>query len=216
MTLLFDPRPVTLMGELVRLEPLAPRHAAELFEAGSDPDIWRYMPVPPPTCSDDIARWIDQSVAATASGVEVGFAVVDAAIGRAVGSTRFLDIRRGDRALEIGWTWIAPAAQRSAVNTESKLLLLAHAFENLGAVRVQLKTDARNVPSQRAIERLGAVREGVLRRHKLCWDGHLRDTVYYSIIDAEWPLVRRRLLGFLGRTEYGHGNGSSASETLLR
>ena len=212
----FDPRPVTLTGEHVSLEPLAPHHAEHLFEAGSDPEVFRYMPVPPPTSLEEIADWIEQAMVATASGSEVAFAVVAAASGRAVGSTRFLDIRRPDRGLEIGWTWIEPAVQRGVVNTESKLLLLTHAFDDLGAFRVQFKTDGRNVASQRAIERLGAVREGILRRNRLCWDGHLRDTVHYSIIDAEWPLVRRRLLSFLGRTEYGQPNGLSSSETLRR
>jgi N-acetyltransferase len=212
----FDPRPVTLSGEHVRLEPLAPHHAEQLFDAGSDSRLWHYMPVPPPTSVEDIAGWIEQATVAMASGSEVAFAVVETAAGRAVGSTRFLDIRRPDRGLEIGWTWIEPAVQRSVVNTESKLLLLTHAFDDLGAFRVQFKTDGRNAASQRAIERLGAVREGVLRRNRLCWDGHLRDTVYYSIIDAEWPLIRRRLLSFLGRTEYGQPNGLSSSETLRR
>jgi RimJ/RimL family protein N-acetyltransferase len=123
----------------------------------------------------------------------VAFAIVSAASGAAVGSTRFLNIERPHRALEIGWTWIGPAWQRSAINTECKLLLLGHAFEQLGAHRVTLKTDARNLRSQRAIERVGGVREGVLRRHRVCWDGFVRDSVYYGIIDGEWPQVKSRL-----------------------
>src|SRR5262249_6496844 len=107
------------------------------------------------------------------------------------------DIRRADRGIEIGWTWLGKPWQRTAVNTECKLLLLRHAFRDLGAVRVQLKTDARNLPSQRAIERLGAVRAGVLRRNMGLWDGHIRNSVYYAILDDEWPAVEQRLLRFL-------------------
>ena len=140
---------------------------------------------------------IRQASAGVEAGREIAFAIVDAASGRAVGSTRYLDIERDHRALEIGWTWIGPAWRRTPINTECKLLLLTHAFEALAAHRVTLKTDARNVVSQRAIERIGAVREGVLRRHRVCWDGSIRDTVYYGIIDAEWPAVKARLEGFL-------------------
>lgn len=193
----FDPRPVTLEGVHVRLEALAPRHVRDLLEAGADPELWRYMPVPPPLGAPDVGRWVDAAVAATAAGHEVAFAIVHPTTGRAVGSTRYMDIRRADRALEIGWTWLSRSVQRTPVNTEAKLLLLAHAFEELGAVRVQLKTDGRNRVSQRAIERLGAVREGVLRRSRRCWDGVWRDTVYFSVLDSEWPAVRRRLLALL-------------------
>ena len=121
------------------------------------------------------------------------FAIVEAASGRAVGSTRFLDILRAHRALEIGWTWVGASFQRTAINTECKLLLLGHAFDGHGAHRVTLKTDARNLRSQRAIERIGGVREGVLRRHRVCWDESVRDTVYYGIVDHEWPQVKARL-----------------------
>ena len=187
----FDPRPVTLEGRIVRLEPLAISHLDDLHEAAvRDPATWTYMPVPPPASSDDTKRWMLDAIAERDAGREIPFAIVERASGRAIGSTRLLDIRRADRALEIGWTWIAPAWRRTAVNTECKLLLLRHVFDDLGAWRVQLKTDARNVTSQRAIERLGAVREGVLRRHRRCWDGHVRDTVYYAILDREWGGVR--------------------------
>ncbi len=202
MSTAFDPRPVTLEGEHVRLEPVGPRHAGDLLAAGGDLEAWHFMPVPPPRDLDEMKQWIETAAAATLAGQEIAFAIIEAQAGRAVGSTRFLDIRRRDRALEIGWTWLAAGFQRTAVNTESKLLLLGHAFEDLGAVRVQLKTDRRNLVSQKAIERLGAVREGVLRHNRLNWDGHWRDTVYYSILESEWPHVKRRLLAFLGRTEY--------------
>jgi RimJ/RimL family protein N-acetyltransferase len=191
----------------VRLVPLAREHAEDLFEAGREAAIWRWMPNSPPRSVDDMRAWIDEALRELALNAQVPFAILrrpeDSAGGRAseraVGSTRFLDIRRAHRGLEIGWTWIALEQQRSAVNTECKRLLLAHAFEDLGAVRVQLKTDARNLPSQRAIERIGAVREGVLRRHMVVTDGFVRDSVLYSITDLEWPGVRARLDEFLRR-----------------
>jgi RimJ/RimL family protein N-acetyltransferase len=136
---------------------------------------------------------IRQALVETEAGREVAFAIVATPSGQAVGSTRFLDIQRPHRALEIGWTWIGVSWQRTAINTECKLLLLGHAFDTLGAHRVTLKTDARNERSQRAIERIGGIREGVLRKHRVCWDGFVRDTVYYGILDHEWPQVRTRL-----------------------
>lgn len=190
----FDPRPVTLEGRVVRLEPLSLEHATHLHEpAAQDASTWDYMPVPPPASPHDTEQWVRHALAERDAGREVPFAIVERSACRAIGSTRYLDLRRTDRALEIGWTWIAPAWRRTAVNTECKLLLLRHAFDDLGAWRVQFKTDARNVASQRAIARLGAVREGVLRRHRRCWDGFVRDTVYYSILDREWQDVRRHL-----------------------
>jgi RimJ/RimL family protein N-acetyltransferase len=194
-----NPTPVVLYGEHVRLEPLDHRHAAALLqEAGSD-DIWRYMPVPRPATTADMIDLIDKAWRAAAEGAEIPFAVIRGDVDRAVGSTRFLEIRRPDRTLEIGWTWLGLSSQRTVVNTEAKYLLLSHAFDDLGALRVQLKTDGRNERSQRAIERLGAVKEGVLRKQRLMWDGVHRDTVYYSILADEWPAVKERLEGFLGR-----------------
>jgi RimJ/RimL family protein N-acetyltransferase len=170
-----------------------PRHAEDLFAAGSDEAIWTYMPRPVLKSVEDTQAWIQEALAVAASGTQIPFAIILRAGGKGIGSTRYLDIRREHRGLEIGWTWVGTAYQRTPVNTECKSLLLAHAFEELGAVRVQLKTDLRNERSQRAIERLGAVREGVLRKHMVLWDGFIRDTVYYSILDSEWPEVRRRL-----------------------
>ncbi|MGD0265755.1 MAG: GNAT family N-acetyltransferase [Candidatus Methylomirabilota bacterium] len=199
MTRQFDPKPVTLEGSHVRLEPLARRHAEDLFEVGQDETIWPYMSRPPLKSVEDARAWIDQALEVTATDTQIPFAIIERASGKAIGSTRYMDIRRNDRGLEIGWTWIGTAFQRTAMNTECKYLLLRHAFEDLGAVRVQLKTDLRNARSQRAIERLGAVREGVLRKHMVQWDGFIRDTVYYSVIESEWPGVKRRLEGLLGR-----------------
>lgn len=193
-----NPTPVVLYGELVRLEPLDHRHADELLEQAQNDEIWRYMPVPRPTSRADVESQIDKAWKAASEGLEVPFAIIDVKSGQAVGSTRYLDIHRPDRILEIGWTWLGVAAQRTAINTESKLLLLRHAFDDQGALRVQLKTDGRNTRSQQAIERLGAVKEGVLRRNRLMWDGFRRDTVYYSILDDEWSAVKSRLEGLLG------------------
>lgn len=190
----FDPQSVVLTGEAVRLEPLALHHAPDLLQAAADKTIWSYMPL---SGFPDLAAtetWIRDSLA----GADVVFAIVLKETGVAVGSTRYMDIRRAHRGLEIGWTWLAPGVQRTRVNTEAKYLLLKHAFETLGAVRVQLKTDARNTRSQRAIERIGGVMEGAHRRHMLTWDGHVRDTIYYSILDSEWPVAKQRLETMLG------------------
>lgn len=192
--------PVVLEDAHVRLEPLDRRHAPGLLEAGAaDPGTWAYLPRPPVRTPEDVLALIDEALRGRDAGSDVPFAIVLRADGRAVGSTRYLDIQRESRGLEIGWTWLAPRVRRTAVNTACKRLLLGHAFDTLGAVRVQLKCDARNARSRAAIERLGAVREGILRRNRRMWDGHIRDSVYYSILADEWPAVRARLDAFLAR-----------------
>ncbi len=189
-----DPRPVTLSGRLVRLEPLTPAHVPELFDALSlDPTIWRWWLVPPPPTLDGMATVVRAELDAVAAGDAVAFAQVEAATGRARGVTRYMDIRRAHRGLEVGGTWLGRPWQRGGMNTEAKYLLLRHAFEELSAVRVQLKTDLRNTQSQAAIERLGAVREGVLRKHIIVRDGFVRDSVLYSVVAEEWPAVKTRL-----------------------
>lgn len=200
-----DARAVTLSGRHVRLEPLGERHAADLAEAGHDAEIWRYIPREPLADVEDAREFIRSALEAAKDGSQMPFAIVEQvsdlrrndssgnATGRAIGSTRYLDIRREHRGLEIGWTWLGRAWQRTAANTECKRLLLEHAFERLGALRVQLKTDARNLKSQRAIERIGGVQEGVLRAHMVMPDGFVRDSVMYSITAGEWPAVKRRL-----------------------
>jgi RimJ/RimL family protein N-acetyltransferase len=193
------PQPIVLEGAHARLEPLDLSHAENLYAVGDDERIWLYMPRPKLISIADAREMIEEARAAAAGGSQIPFAVVDPKSGRAIGSTRYLDIRREDRGLEIGWTWLGTAYQRSPINTECKYLLLRHAFETLGAIRVQLKTDLRNDRSQKAIARLGATREGVLRKHMILWNGFVRDTVYYSILDDEWPAVRRRLEALLER-----------------
>jgi N-acetyltransferase len=195
----FDPQPVTLTGSTIRLEPLSLTHAPDLLQAAAEKSIWSYMPLSGFPDMEATETWIRDSLAAQSAGTDLPFAIVLADTNVAVGSTRYMDIRRAHRGLEIGWTWLAPGVQRTRVNTEAKYLLLTHAFENLGAVRIQLKTDARNIRSQRAIERIGAVMEGAHRRHMLTWDGHIRDTIYYSILDTEWPQVKQKLEAILAR-----------------
>ena len=191
--------PVTLDGTIVRLEPLEIRHAADLFVAGEEATIWTWLTRGPFADLADVEVWIRQAHDARERGEHLPFAIVHRADGRAIGSTRYLDIQPESGNLEIGWTWLGAAHQRTAVNTECKWLLLRHAFEILGAVRVQLKTDLRNERSQRAIERLGAVREGVLRRSRVTRGGYIRDTVVYSILAEEWPAVGERLAARLRR-----------------
>jgi RimJ/RimL family protein N-acetyltransferase len=192
------PTSIILEGAHVRLEPLAGAHRDDLVAAAAlDPEIFRYMGMNIVDHGWD--AWLREALDGVAAGTYVAWATVDRASGRAVGSTRYGDIAPEHGRLEIGWTWIAPSHQRTAVNTEAKLLQLTHAFETLGATRVALKTDARNLRSQAAIERLGAVREGVLRRHIRLPDGFIRDTVYYSILSDEWPAVKARLSERLGR-----------------
>jgi RimJ/RimL family protein N-acetyltransferase len=188
-------QPITLEGRWVRLEPLAERHVLDLAEAAQDDDIWSYMPAVLKT-EEQMRDWIAAAQAQQATGTQLPFAIVDRAADRAIGSTRYLNITPNDRGLEIGWTWLARPAWRTAVNTECKYLLLRHAFESLGCIRVQLKTDKRNERSRRAIERIGGRFEGILRNHMLLHYG-IRDSAFYSIIEAEWPGVKERLVSRL-------------------
>lgn len=188
-----DIRPVTLQGSAIRLEPLALEHVPGLARVGLDPDLWRWVPtlVASPA---EMRDYVEQALEEQRLGSALPFAIIEQAGGQVIGSTRYGNIDRGNRRLEIGWTWVAPAWQRTRANTEAKLLLLAHAFETLGAFRVEFKTDALNERSRRAILRLGATEEGTLRRHVLVpRSGRVRDTVYFSILDHEWPAVRARL-----------------------
>lgn len=185
--------PVTLSGKVARLEPLGKQHIADLQKAGQDESIWTYISIDPPLTLELTEQWITDALWMQEKGLVIPFAIVDQSSGQAVGSTRYLNIARADHGLEIGWTWLSAEARRTAVNTECKYLLLRHAFETLGAIRVCLKTDSRNLRSQRAIERIGGVKEGVLRNHMIMPDGHYRHSVYYSIIESEWPQVKAGL-----------------------
>jgi RimJ/RimL family protein N-acetyltransferase len=191
-------RPVTLEGEHVRLEPVSPEHIQGLLAAGRDESIWRWMPRRPVT-RDDFQSVVEHAIAEQQHGRGLTWATVHRATGEVVGSTSFLNVSAHDNRLEIGATWITPTLQRTAINTEAKYLQLRHCFEDLGCLRVELKTDARNLNSQRAIERIGAVREGVFRKHMRTQGGFQRDSVYFSITDDEWSGVKRRLEIMLGR-----------------
>ena len=184
--------PVVLMGDRVKLEPMEVYHEQELLDAGNNPDIWAYMPMKVQSI-EDMKHLVDGALQARGHGSEFPFVIIDKDSGKIVGSTRFLNISIPNRNLEIGSTWLSPTVWRTRINTECKYLLLKHCFEILGTIRVQLKTDSRNVRSQQAIERLGAVKEGVLRNHMIMPDGYLRNSVFYSVIDREWEQVKEKL-----------------------
>ena len=191
--------PLALQGSVVRLEPVRSQHAELFWEVAQNDleDIFRWIPYPMKTRAD-FQRLIDKAFNEQERGESVVFAIVEQHSGRGIGSTRFMNIDRVNRRVEIGSTWIAPAWQRTAVNTEAKYLMLRHAFEAWKCMRVELKTDALNQKSRNAILRIGAKEEGTLRRHLLTWSGRVRDTVYFSILDNEWPEVKARLEARLG------------------
>ncbi len=191
--------PVTLQGRWVALVPLSTDHVPLLLAAGKDPRIWTYMRTGARVSNESMTELVDQLLRSQEAGLDLPFTIFYRPHGTAVGMTRFLDIRRSDRGVEIGGTWIDPRLWRTPVNTESKFLLLRHAFETEGCLRVQLKTDLRNLRSQQAIERLGAKREGVFRKHLVLPDGHVRDSVFYSLTNDEWPGVKARLEGLLAQ-----------------
>ena len=190
--------PIILTGRHVRLEPLSEAHVPDLCRVGLEPSIWRNMVYGDIDSQAKMLGFVQDLLRRQAAGTDLPFAVIHLAVDRAIGCTRFMDIQRSNRGVEIGGTWYGLAYQHTVVNTECKYLLLHHAFETWGCIRVQLKTDLRNERSQRAIERIGAVREGILRNHMIRADGTIRDSVYYSIIDSEWPAVKARLKEKLG------------------
>jgi len=186
----FEVEPVTLEVEGLRLEPLGQEHAQGLFNRGQFAPDWEYMAR---ACFVDMAdtrQWIDEALN---TDNQIPFAIVETAKGKAVGSTRYMNIRSEHKSLEIGWTWLGQEWQRTPINTETKLLLLTHAFERMNCLRVEFKTDERNLRSQRALERIGATREGVLRKHMIVQNDFPRSSVYFSVIDSEWPAVKKRL-----------------------
>jgi RimJ/RimL family protein N-acetyltransferase len=182
----------TLEGARIRLEPLGEGHHGALCAVGLDDELWRWSPRPLRTPAD-MAAYIAFALAERTAGGALPFAIIEKATGQAIGSTRFGAIEPAHRRVEIGWTWLGRSWQRTAANTEAKYLLLRHAFETLGCIRVELKTDALNVRSRAAIRRIGAQEEGTLRSHMITASGRIRDTVYYSILDGEWPGVKRNL-----------------------
>jgi RimJ/RimL family protein N-acetyltransferase len=195
----FDPRPVTLTGTHVRLEPLRREHAADLFPVAHDVDIWRLMLVPMPRDANELERWIASALEEQILGNQVAFLTRRVSDGAPIGSTRFLHIDRANKTAEIGWTFLGREARRTVANTEAKYLQLRHLFEDLGANRVWLQTDKLNERSQRAMERLGAIREGEHRDDRISHDGRIRTSVVYGIARGDWPAVRDRLQGLLAR-----------------
>jgi len=186
--------PITLEGQAVRLEPIRRDHSELFWNVAKDDleDIFRWIPYAVRT-SQDFVKLVEKAFDEQQKGESIVFATVERASNQVVGSTRFMNIDRVNRRVEIGSTWIARAWQRTAVNTEAKYLMLQHAFEVWGCMRVELKTDALNQKSRNAIQRIGAKEEGTLRRHLLTWTGRVRDTVYFSILDSEWPVVKTQL-----------------------
>lgn len=187
-----------LEGRLVVLEPLADRHADGLYAAAQDMD-WTWMPVDASAGRDAFEAWLEEAFARARAGLDVPFATLDAATSRPLGSTRYLALRPEHRGLEIGWTWLRRAAWGTGANVEAKLLMLEHAFERHGCMRVELKTDARNDRSRRALEALPARFEGVFTKHMLVQGGRVRDSAWYAITDEEWPAVKAALEARLRR-----------------
>jgi len=185
--------PIILMGKNVRLEPLAVTHIPDLVQVGLDEKIWHYMRYGKVETEEQLSAWVQELLELQEQGTDLPFAVIHQASGNAIGCTRYLHIDPPNRSVEIGGTWYGLAYQGTLVNTECKYLLLKHAFESLACIRVLFKADLRNQRSQRAIERLGAVKEGVLRNHMILPDGHIRDSVIYSLLPEEWPQVKQKL-----------------------
>jgi RimJ/RimL family protein N-acetyltransferase len=190
--------PVVLEGDRVRLEPMRREHLDDLTEAGKYEELWRWTSNKA-TTREAMSEYMEAALSGAADGNTVPFVTIDKPSTTVVGSTRFGNIDPVNRRVEIGWTWISPTFQRSYVNSEAKYLMLRHAFDVWDCVRVELKTDVLNEQSRAAMIRLGAVEEGVLRRHILTYTGRFRDSIYYSILDHEWPAVRARLEARLRR-----------------
>jgi N-acetyltransferase len=191
-------RPITLYGKRVRLEPMRSEHLPALAVAGAYEELWKWTRTSAHT-ADSMRQYVDEALGDAREGKAIPFVTVDRASGRIIGSTRFASFDHYNRRVEIGWTWITPLFQRTHVNTEAKYLMLSHAFEKWECARVELKTDVLNDKSRNAMLRMGATEEGILRKHILTESGRWRDTIYYSILDTEWPDVRRFLLKSLER-----------------
>jgi RimJ/RimL family protein N-acetyltransferase len=190
--------PLTLEGSFVRLEPMMMAHHAGLTAIGLDPDIWR-LTVTNVRTPKEMRGYMEAALRLQGEGASLPFVTIERSSDQIVGSTRFGNYDPLNRRIEIGWTWVAKAWRRTATNTEAKYLMLKHAFENLGCVRVELKTDVLNLTSRNAMMRIGAKEEGILRKHTLMWTGRYRDTVFYSILEEEWPDVKAHLETILVR-----------------
>jgi RimJ/RimL family protein N-acetyltransferase len=189
---------VTLDGKYVRLEPLSLKHLPNLCDGGLDPELWRWTTMIVRT-HDEMKRYIEEALLQQQNGTALPFVTIERSSGKAIGSTRFGNIDGGHRRVEIGWTWVMRPWQRTPVNTEAKYLMLKHAFEALGCIRVEFKTDSLNEQSRLALNRIGAKEEGILRNHMMTYTGRVRHSVYYSIIDSEWPQVKASLEEKLSR-----------------
>ena len=184
--------PITLEGQFVRLEPMTVDHVEQLWAAGSDPALWELIPTQIRSPAD-MEKYVQTALADAERSVAIPFVTIDRSSTRVIGSTRFGNLDAANRRAEIGWTWISPEWQRTFVNTEAKLLMLTHAFEVWKCIRVELKTDALNQQSRNAILRLGAVQEGIFRNHMITESGRFRNSVYFSIIESEWSVLKERL-----------------------
>ena len=209
---------MTLLGRLVRLEPLSLGHLDGLAEVAADEDLWRWT-TGRPVDREALRAWIERALANRDAGLELPFATVEQASGRPIGSSRYLSLALEHRRLEIGWTWVARGWQRAGVNREAKLLMLEHAFERLGCMRVEFKTDSNNEQSRAALAGIGARFEGVFRKHMVMPDGRIRHSAYFSITDEEWPAVKAALVASVDRAlERGSGRvtkppGRAASQS---
>ena len=198
--------PVMLEGQHVRLEPVSLAHVPALWRVGAHEDIWSYLPYAMHS-EDDMRAYIEAELARQQAGLVVRFVTVARTLGQPVGSTSYLNIDRQHRRVEIGGTWITPAWQRSAINTEAKYLQLRHAFETLGCIRVEFKTDALNTKSRQALARIGATEEGTFRNHMVMPGGRIRHSVYFSITNDEWPRVKVHLEGLMASYRATSGAG---------
>ena len=207
--------PVTLNGSHVRLEPLSLDHIEPMYAAASDEELWRWTTSHISSIAD-MREYVESALDAQRAGTALPFATIDASTGEIIGSTRFGNIDLANGRVEIGWTWLRRDHQRTPCNTEAKYLMLRHAFDVLGCMRVELKTDALNERSRAAIQRIGAVEEGTLRAHMKTSSGRIRDTVYYSILDREWPAVRARLEEMLAGNSERHGKEVRHQNTEFR
>lgn len=187
---------VTLSGQMIRLEPMTIEHVPALARVGLEPELWRLQPTLINTL-DDMQNYVMKALDEQNRGISLPFTIIHQQSNQVIGSTRYLDIATQHRRLEIGATWLTSAYQRTGANTEAKLLLLTHAFENLGAIRVVFKTEVLNEQSRRAILRIGAIEEGIFRKHLTTSSGRPRDMVFYSILDDEWPTVKAKLISMV-------------------